>query len=1008
MTSNFSPAALSKLIQRRSAAHGGAAADSAPAGDLSPSPSLPEASSLVSPGFPPLEEVPQVAPPFHAASDPMATAAAPVAAAPGAAAPVGTVGAVSQSSGGGFVGKLDSESVARLMLTDSQPPAATFGGPSGTIDSLPKSGSTPRGSMVFRCFMLSREEYDVICGGRIQSDKDKCCAKTKKLCTFSSHKEDKHEAFKWNRVFIHAATVTQQGMSKPIFYKPGQFNLDYEDAQADEVLRLVDQVNAELDGRTLVSEELACEKFLLLVDMLKVHAKELKLKDEEKDGRLGLNLDSGVSVASSEATDHLLHRSMTAMEDEERVIKMFGSRSRMESSGALSDVGLENKLVSSRASNKKGIPKGPQVFQVKTDKFDKDGTIDFIPTGNVDSKRMGLKKVPEYETGYTHGYGADVADLDGDVDAIFRRLEDPVPMKSNLDTRLMDLEDELGQIHDPPMFETNLLPPSLGEFIKFTVSEVDDELMEKIYTSFSTMPGAMNLLRRRLKVVERTHEHLVEKLEDLEVDNKAHLDNMVKNYVEIGVRKYKMEWIRDAVLSAIENINKRVNLEHLAREQRKIKRDLFNINRQLPSRQADPHSNPGYPSASCPGTPCKCCDIPRRELKVLQNLFDKQSETLLTMESRLRGLEKDSWTPPDTTSLNRRIQALEESMTADGTSSNRHVATLTRMNNTLSDLVYSVSLMENRIGSTALEFGNITIKSLADMGLFVVDNIKNSSFGEFFDFIALLDSLEEKQIKKEDLARSIHDSQKARFVSPMEVSTSTSFLHIVPLCFSNVADQTNFNAVHGSLDRNFPLVKTRKMWSSKGGRYGLMQELNKDITNQYHSLQQNIKLGLDGEGQQLANSYLDQSKACYTAFVDWTETFYRELMAVSNITEEESWSLVLECWMAFFDDLRAVRIECGTISLQGKPIGSVDRNEVVARYIWTMGKAIQVQNEYMEKQFRNHPNISTVINYYLFQQRVPTGLFETEIKSVKDDIKTLNSSKAQMGRDIKKLQDKSK
>ena len=85
----------------------------------------------------------------------------------------------------------------------------------------------------------------------------------------------------------------------------------------------------------------------------------------------------------------------------------------------------------------------------------------------------------------------------------------------------------------------------------------------------------------------------------------------------------------------------------------------------------------------------------------------------------------------------------------------------------------------------------------------------------------------------------------------------------------------------------------------------------------------------------------------------------------------------------------------------------MERNEIVARYIWTMGQTIQLQNDYRNKQFRNHPNIATVINYYLFQHRVPTNAYNSDIKKIREDIKSVVSWKAQATRDIKRALERS-
>ena len=71
-----------------------------------------------------------------------------------------------------------------------------------------------------------------------------------------------------------------------------------------------------------------------------------------------------------------------------------------------------------------------------------------------------------------------------------------------------------------------------------------------------------------------------------------------------------------------------------------------------------------------------------------------------------------------------------------------------------------------------------------------------------------------------------------------------------------------------------------------------------------------------------------------------------------------------------------------------------------------MGRAIILQNEYCAKQFCNHPSIATVINYHLFQHRVPMSLYKTTMGKLESEVQGINAWKAQLGRDMKDLKKK--
>jgi hypothetical protein len=44
-------------------------------------------------------------------------------------------------------------------------------------------------------------------------------------------------------------------------------------------------------------------------------------------------------------------------------------------------------------------------------------------------------------------------------------------------------------------------------------------------------------------------------------------------------------------------------------------------------------------------------------------------------------------------------------------------------------------------------------------------------------------------------------------------------------------------------------------------------------------------------------------------------------------------------------------MECSSLSLAGLDADSDQRKEIVARYIWTMGCAFKLKDEFCEKQF---------------------------------------------------------
>ena len=76
-------------------------------------------------------------------------------------------------------------------------------------------------------------------------------------------------------------------------------------------------------------------------------------------------------------------------------------------------------------------------------------------------------------------------------------------------------------------------------------------------------------------------------------------------------------------------------------------------------------------------------------------------------------------------------------------------------------------------------------------------------------------------------------------------------------------------------------------------------------------------------------------------------------MDLSSVMVDEAWSLVLECWGAFFELLRAMRgVATGQLSLRSANKDK-DRAEKVSLFIYTMGRAIHIQNKFVAASSRS-------------------------------------------------------
>jgi hypothetical protein len=132
-----------------------------------------------------------------------------------------------------------------------------------------------------------------------------------------------------------------------------------------------------------------------------------------------------------------------------------------------------------------------------------------------------------------------------------------------------------------------------------------------------------------------------------------------------------------------------------------------------------------------------------------------------------------------------------------------------------------IYLLKSRLGSDSVQFGSVNLKSLADTYLFVNSEMteSNTSFGCFFDLVALMDSVMDSGTGMTEYLKNSSDSRKIDHNTVAEARTASSFNRTTPTIFTGSGNTTLIQA--GTIDRLFSAVKKRDCWTSVGGSQGL-------------------------------------------------------------------------------------------------------------------------------------------------------------------------------------------
>ena len=551
------------------------------------------------------------------------------------------------------------------------------------------------------------------------------------------------------------------------------------------------------------------------------------------------------------------------------------------------------------------------------------------------------------------------------------------------------------------------LPDTVEDFERKT--RHDKTALQELYRVYAVLPLALHKERMRLQMMEQTCTDITGRMSDLEETLLDETTDFLRELSETA----KTEWeslANDSISDIGDNVYRKVRKASL----KFIKEQIDRLSAKLPSTD-----NPGC--QVCPldngHGQCVCCNDLREIVKFLQaenndlkeahnilvrahnSNMRKHDARIVELERKVNaGANNDAADAARITELTDQFDVLENSLALVRASAVPD-SVVKDLGIDMAKVSYELVMMKARLGSSSVQLGGVTLPSLADAILFSHDNIPSRTFGPFVDLMALMDSPRDCFTDDKEYLDSLYNAHKTKMVSSAEVSTSASFLRVTPKCFGGKTDAT---VVHGSVGKLLSAVVSRDKWSSEGGQFGIKVQLSRELEEQVTRFRVEIDTSLEDDAKNLANAYLMESHRCYCDFVNWTESFFMELQAMSSVGEGEAWELILKCWLAFFVDLRKIRMQCSSLNIGGLDSTDQRRVDIVGKYVFTMGLAIQRQNEYREKGFRNHPTISTVINFYLFQHRVPSSLYEKQIKSIKNDISQLNVWKAQAVRDLKK------
>jgi hypothetical protein len=215
--------------------------------------------------------------------------------------------------------------------------------------------------------------------------------------------------------------------------------------------------------------------------------------------------------------------------------------------------------------------------------------------------------------------------------------------------------------------------------------------------------------------------------------------------------------------------------------------------------------------------------------------------------------------------------------------------------------------------------------------------------------------------------------------SSMEATIATSFGCVLPSIFTGKAVE-NISLLQRKVD--LPGLAKFEVWDTGSASTGIRSDMRNKVKAVETGFNGFIKQsGLSYEAKGVAHSMLTASVLFVDQLSNFMSMFYTELTGSEMQTDDaEAWTLTCSVVKKMFDDIAALR----TVA---KYTNSKDHTpaKVASIFLWATLNAHRIMDEYLDERFRHHRSIAPIINFHLYQFRVPWSAFDKKVTAVQEE-----------------------
>lgn len=298
---------------------------------------------------------------------------------------------------------------------------------------------------------------------------------------------------------------------------------------------------------------------------------------------------------------------------------------------------------------------------------------------------------------------------------------------------------------------------------------------------------------------------------------------------------------------------------------------------------------------------------------------------------------------------------------------------LTNLMERMKELEDALETIADRASSEGVSFGQFVFHTPRHLSDWIGTQLKGYRYGYFVDGVSIWQFFFTDHRDTDAITSSVDKHVKAGYATFHEAYVSVSFQNTLPTLLGK-GDQTDY----------LPALRTFDKWDKGDTSGGLRIRISRELTGVQRQIEKYIRnLDSISEARLLAQDCLTHSVRFVTELSAYITRAHQQLSHSKTYNTQQAWNLVARCVKRCFTDMSDARITAKDARDHTNPLATA------TEYIWATLRTHQVMEEYLQKNFEDHPAFSSVITSFVTNNNITSNVSEVSSKAdkVEKDIK---------------------